>query len=110
MSEVKMALDRAPASDPVNGGHHSVPALDAVAVGLHAPVVEEHAQAVPVVQQIAQRLGHRHLARHAAEPLLHKDLIKPPPPQNPGRALWPKPFQAPGSIVSSRVKPTLIVT
>ena len=53
-----------------------MPALDAVAVDLHAPIVEEHTQAVPVVQQIAQRLGHRHLARHAAEPLLHIDLIK----------------------------------
>ena len=80
ISDVKIAQDRAPESDPANraflpgGCHDPVQALDGVGVQLDPAIGQEDAQAIPVAQHVADRLGHRHLAGDARQLLFQVDL------------------------------------
>jgi hypothetical protein len=54
--------------------HDPMQTLDGVGVQLDPAIAQEHAQAGPVPQHVADRLGHRHFAGDARQLLLQIDL------------------------------------
>ena len=56
------------------GCHDPMQALDGIGVQLDPAIGQEDAQAVPVAQHVADRLGHRHLAGDARQLLFQVDL------------------------------------
>src|SRR3954471_9886018 len=78
ISDVKMAQDRAPESAPANRAFFRVVATTrcrrSMVFQLDPTVGQEDAQAIPVAQHVADRLGHRHLAGDARQLLFQVNL------------------------------------